>query len=172
MVGRQPSESLVLSGDAARERTKRHARLVRFFSMVCTLMVLMACGSTTPLASASVVEKQVGQMRSEGLEFVNFKSSPIQGPRGERIAENYVFDVPNIALDEPAGTIRVFKDPEYAESERRMYALLGVPGPTTKLDYVTVEGTHELILHHQLPRELAQRYIDAFVKTAPAKSSS
>lgn len=172
MVRMQPDESTVLSGDAIGRATERTWHWVRRFSVGLLIIALVAC-SSTPAQSTSLVEQQVDQMRTEGVEFVNLRSSPIKSKRGERIAENYVFDIPSITLkDEPAGTIRIFKDPEFAESERRMYALLGVPGPTTKLDYVTVEGTRELVLHHQLPKDLAQRYIDAFVKTAPSSPST
>ncbi|CAA9366654.1 MAG: hypothetical protein AVDCRST_MAG93-8030 [uncultured Chloroflexia bacterium] len=166
MVRLQPNESQLLSGDATGRAIKHAWRRTRRFSLILLLMALVACSSTPP-QTTSLVEQQVAQMRAEGIEVVNLRSAPIKSKRGERIAENYVFDIPSIKLkDEPAGTIRIFKDIKYAESEKRMYGLLGAPGPTTKLDYVTVEGTRELILNHQLPNDLAQRYINAFVKTA------
>lgn len=166
MVQLQPNESHLLSGDATGRTTKRAWRRTRWFGLILSTIVLVACSSTPPQIT-SLVEQQVEQMRAEGIEVVNLRSAPIKSKRGERIAENYVFDIPSIRLeDEPAGTIRIFKDIKYAESEKRMYGLLGAPGPTTKLDYVTVEGTRQLILNHQLPNDLAQRYINAFVKTA------
>ena len=166
MVRLQPSESHLLSGDATGRAIKRGWWRMRSFGLMFLIMALVACSSTPP-QTISLVEQQVEQMRAEGLEFVNLRSAPILSKRGERIAENYVFDIPSIRLgDGPAGTIRIFKDVEFAESEKRLYGLLGAPGPTTKLDYVTVEGTRELILNHQLPNDLAQRYINAFVKTA------
>ena len=51
------------------------------------------------------------------------------------------------------------------EAERHLYRLLGKPGPQTKLDYVTVVGTHGLILDHHLPEDVAKRYIDAFASS-------
>lgn len=168
MVRMQPNGGFMPWGDAT-VRTTRHAwRCAHWLSACFLVVILMACAS--PAAQpTSQVEQQAAQMRDEGIQISNLRSAPILSKRGERIAENYEFDIPSIALDdEPAGTLRIFKDADYAESEKRMYTLLGAPGPTTKLDYVTVEGTRQLILHHQLPKDLAQRYIDAFLKTIPS----
>ncbi len=171
MVQLQPNGSVMLSGDATSVRTVRAWRWMRWVNISLVVVILAACSSTQGQAT-SQVERQVEQMRVSGVEFVNLRASPIRGKQGERIAENYEFDIPSINIkDDAAGTIRIFKDADFAESQKRMYAFLGAPGPTTKLDYVTIEGTRALILNHQLPREMAQRYIDAFVKTAPAPST-
>jgi hypothetical protein len=167
MVDGQPNGSGALSRDAKARTTARLWGWARWTSAWLLVVVLAACGAAAQ--GASQVEQQVEQMRAEGIQITNLRSTPVLSKRGERYAENYEFDIPSIALaDEPAGTIRIYKDPKIAEAQKKMYAMLGAPGPTTKLDYVTVEGVRQLILNHQLPQDLAQRYIDAFVKTAPS----
>ncbi len=138
-------------------------RLICRGLVLCLLLVLAftGCASTTPPASEA--GRIAEGMRSHGVEVVNLR--PIAPPqqRAKQIIDSQGFDIPGITIkDKPAGTIRIFQAEKSAEADRRLYGLLGAPGPVTKLDYVNVSGTRELILDHSLPNDVAQRYISAF----------
>ena len=137
--------------------------LLKSMLLIFVLGLLAACASTAPVAETKAA--RIAQaMERQGAELSNLRAVPLGGSRSERVIENRGFDIPGISIDddEPAGTIRIYKGEQEAESERRLFGLLGRPGPETKLDYVTVTGTRGLILHYQLPQGVAQRYIDAF----------
>jgi hypothetical protein len=127
------------------------------------VVLLTACASTTA-APQTEAERIAQHIESKGAEVSNIRPVSFPAGQSERLVENYGFDIPGITLDEgkPAGTIRIYKGEQEAESDRRLYGLLGKPGPETRLDYVTVSGTRGLILDHRLPQDIAQRYIDAF----------
>ena len=133
------------------------------------MLILFLLGSVTGCASTvqtprTAAERIAQAMRDRGVDLANLRAIPVRRGEAERIVENIGFDIPGISIEngEPAGTIRIYKGEREAEADRRIYGLLGVPGPETKLDYVTVTGERGLILDHRLPRELAQRYIAAF----------
>jgi hypothetical protein len=131
---------------------------------VALLPLIAACSSTTqPVAATTEAGRIAQSMEERGVDLANPR--PVTGGQtSERVVETYGFDIPGIRIgeDKPAGTIRIYRGEKEAEAERRLYAMLGKPGPETKLDYVTVEGTRGLILDHRLPNDVAQRYIDAF----------
>lgn len=138
-------------------RSSRHG------AVLYLLLALAFTGCTSTTAPASEVGRIAEGMRSHGLEIVNLR--PIAPPpqRTKQIVDNQGFDIPGIEIKgKPAGTIRIFQAEKSAESDRRLYGLLGAPGPVTKLDYVNVSGKRELILNHSLPNDVAQRYISAF----------
>jgi hypothetical protein len=131
--------------------------------LVFVVSPLVACAATAPVAETEAA--RIAQaMERQGAELTNLRAVPLRGRESERIVENRGFDIPGISIEgeKPAGTIRIYKGQSEAESERRLYGLLGKPGPETGLDYVTVVGTRGLLLHHQLPQGVAQRYINAF----------
>lgn len=139
----------------------RHLRGLLFSTAL--LVLLSACASTA--AAPQTQSERIAQyISSKGAELTNVR--PVSVPTGQsaRIVENYGFDIPGITIADgkPAGTIRIYKGEREAEAERRLYGLLGKPGPESRLDYVTVTGTRGLILDHRLPQDVAQRYIDAF----------
>ena len=137
--------------------------LLKSMLLIFVFGLLAACASTAPVAETEAA--RIAQaMERQGADLTNLRAVPLKGRSSERVVENCGFDIPGILIDgdDPAGTIRIYKGEQEAESERRLYGLLGKPGPETKLDYVTVTGTRGLILHHQLPQGVAQRYIDAF----------
>jgi hypothetical protein len=142
-----------------------YSRTTFLRGLFCSVLVLLlaACASTTA-APQSQSERIARHIESQGVDLSNVRQVALPTGQRTRIVENYGFDIPGITLGEgePAGTIRIYKGEREAESERRLYALLGKPGPETKLDYVTVTGTRGLILDHRLPQDVAQRYIDAF----------
>lgn len=127
------------------------------------LMLLSACASTA--AAPQTQSERIAQyLSSKGAELTNVRPVSLPSSKSKSIVENYGFDIPGITIGDgkPAGTIRIYKGEREADAERRVYGLLGKPGPETKLDYVTVSGTRGLILDHRLPQDVAQRYIDAF----------
>ena len=130
---------------------------------VVGVVLLTACASTVA-APRTETERIAQHIRSNGGSFSNLRAVALRGRQADRVVENYGFDIPGITIEQnkPAGTIRIYKGEREAEAERRLYGLLGKPGPETKLDYVTVTGTRGLILDHSLPEDVAQRYIDAF----------
>ena len=129
------------------------------------LGICSGCASTTqpPLTEAARVAQA---MRAQGAEVANLRPVAVRGGRAASVAENQAFDIPGISLDgQPVGTIRIYKDERHARADQQIFAMLGQPGPQTKLDYVTVAGKRELILNHRLPNEVAQRYIAAFTSS-------
>ena len=139
-------------------------RALRALALLGLLLGLLSgCASTT--APQTEAERIARAMRERGVELANLRPVKAVGRRVP-IVENQGFDIPGITLkDQPAGTIRIYKDERHAEADRKVYGLLGQPGPQTKLDYVTVVGKRELILNHRLPNDLAERYIDAFTSS-------
>lgn len=137
--------------------------LGRLFTTLSALVLLAACASTT--AAPQTQSERIAQyISSKGAELSHIRPVSVPAGQGARIVENYGFDIPGITIGDgkPAGTIRIYKGEREAEAERRLYGLLGKPGPESRLDYVTVSGTRGLILDHRLPQDVAQRYIDAF----------
>ena len=139
--------------------------LGRLVLPVLLVLGLGACAATT---EAPLTEEQrvAHAMRERGVKIENLRIIAVSGRKGERIQENHGFDIPGIKTQaEPAGTIRIYKDERSAQTDQRLYGLLGAPGPATKLDYVTVNGKRELILDDQVPNDLAQQYITAFTSS-------
>jgi hypothetical protein len=148
--------------------------MTRHWTLLATLLILLAgCASTTPApaAPASEAGRIAEAMRGAGVQIVNLLRVDPPRQRVKTFAESQGFDIPGIPLDgKPAGTIRIFKNEKDAALEARYFKLLGAPGPTTRLDYVTVAGKQELVLDHRLPNEVAQRYITAFTNVASPSS--
>lgn len=140
-------------------RTRRLHRL-----LFCTAMLLLSACASTAAVPQTQSERIAQHIKSQGADVTNVRSVALRTGERERIIETYGFDIPGITIEDgkPAGTIRIYKGEREAEAERRLYGLLGKPGPESKLDYVTVSGTRGLILDHRLPQDVAQRYIDAF----------
>jgi hypothetical protein len=137
---------------------------LRSLSLAALVLVLLTACASTAAAPRTEAERIAQHIRSQGADISNLRAVVLRGREGERVVENYGFDIPGITIenDKPAGTIRIYKGKQEAEAERHLYRLLGKPGPQTKLDYVTVVGTRGLILDHHLPEDVAKRYIDAF----------
>ena len=129
--------------------------------LLVVMLVLAGCASTTRTLSTG---EQIAQaMQENGAEVVNVRPVPLRGRQAEKVSENLGFDIPGISIkDKPAGTIRIYHQEKDAKFSGELAKMLGKPGPTTKLDYVTVQGTRELVLDHHLPEDLAERYISAF----------
>ncbi len=144
-------------------RHSRHLWWIWRAVVVSTVVVvgLAGCASTTRQLSEG---EQIAQAMEEiGADLVNLRPVPLRSRQAEKITESLGFDIPGIALeDEPAGTIRVYRLEKDAKFSEQLFKVLGKPGPETKLDYVTVLGTHELVLDHRLPEDVARRYISAF----------
>lgn len=141
-----------------------YLKLGRLALAVGLLILLASCASTTapPTEAGRIAEA----MRDQGVELANVRAVAVPPQRTRSIVEDKGFDIPGIDTDDkPAGTIRIFKGTKEADADRRLYSMLGEPGPQTKLDYVTVSGTRGLILDHRLPKEVADRYIDAFTNS-------
>jgi hypothetical protein len=141
--------------------------VLRGLLLTTLALVLLSACATTAAAPQTESARIAQHLKSKGANLVNLRSVPVPGRKSERIVENYGFDVPGISIEEgkPAGTIRIYKGEREAEAERRLYGLLGKPGPQTRLDYATISGTRGLILDHRLPEDVAQRYIDAFTSS-------
>jgi hypothetical protein len=139
-------------------------RCLRGLLFSTALLVLLSACASTAAAPKTQSERIAQYLSSKGAELTNVRPVSLPSSRSKNIVENYGFDIPGITIGDgkPAGTIRIYKGEREADAERRVYGLLGKPGPETKLDYVTVSGTRGLILDHRLPQDVAQRYIDAF----------
>ncbi len=137
-------------------------RVARGLLIVSAIVALLAgCASTAPVETEA--QRIAEEMRAQGLQLANLRAVPPPSSRAKAILENQGFDIPGINLqNEAAGTIRVYRDENAAKSDKQVFAMLGKPGPQSKLDYVTIEGTHGLFLDHRLPPEVADRYIKAF----------
>lgn len=144
-------------GHAGRLRRAWHALVVS----ALVVIGLAGCMSTTRQLSEG--ERIAQAMEETGADMVNLRPVPLRSREAEKITENLGFDIPGIALeDKPAGTIRVYRQEKDAKFSEQLFKVLGKPGPATKLDYVAVLGTHELVLDHRLPEDVARRYISAF----------
>lgn len=137
-------------------------QLIGCLLFAAVLIASAGCASTTPPATEA--GRVAGVMRDQSLKISNLRRIPVAPPqRAPKVLENWGFDIPGIDLNgKPAGTIRIYRDARDGEADRRLFGLLGAAGPTTKLDYVTVAGTRELILDYRLPKEVAQQYITVF----------
>ena len=138
---------------------------MRYVMLAAGLVVgLAGCAATTaPQTEAGRIAEA---MRKQGVEVVNLRTVAVPPQRSRSVAEDKGFDIPGFDTDDkPAGTIRIFKAINAAKADQQLYGMLGQPGPQTKLDYVTVSGTHGLILDHRLPNEVAERYINAFTNS-------
>ena len=143
---------------------RRSQKLSTCAVLVIVILVLASCASTTRTLSTG--EQIVLGMQEMGADVANVRPVPMPGRQGEKLTESLGFDIPGIDIkDKPAGTIRVYRRERDATFSAQLAKMLGKPGPTTKLDYVTVRGTRELVLDHHLPEDLAQRYISAFRST-------
>lgn len=131
--------------------------------VVSALVVIGLAGCASTTRQLSEGEQIAQSMQETGADLVNLRPVPVGSRQAEKITENLGFDIPGIALeDKPAGTIRVYRREKDAKFSEQLFKVLGKPGPATKLDYVTVLGTHELVLDYRLPEDVARRYISAF----------
>lgn len=157
-----------------RRYTQRSIKELVFAFLIVGLLAGCDAGATTPASGTKDVAQIADAMRKQGVQIANLRPVPIRGIVNQRpivengrkvspVQENQGFDIPGIQLPNiPAGTLRIYKDTKHAKTDQDLFQRLGSPGPTTKLDYLIISGTRELILDHRLPSNIAQDYMDAF----------